>query len=120
MKNKQKSNHKYITSFLKKLHTENSYIEMIISSCKVSRGLTVVLVAIPHLGSAVFLCLKKAKNTFIKKKFLKLEYHQHQIFSRFCNDLICLPDTSGRFSDWRTNKMVHRYTPSFPAFAVYF
>lgn len=57
MKNKQKSNHKYITSFLKKLHTENSYIEMIISSCKVSRGLTVVLVAIPHLGSAVFLCL---------------------------------------------------------------
>lgn len=123
MKNKQKSNHKYITSFLKKLHLQKTVLlnnYFIISSCKVLRGLTVVLVAIPHLGSAVFLCLKKAKNTFIKQKFLKLEYHQPQIFSQSCHDLICLPDTSGRFSDWRTNKMVHRYTPSFPAFAVYF
>lgn len=122
LKNKQK---KVITKtyhiILKELSTGNGFIKMIISSRKVLWGLTVVLVAIPHLGSAVFLCLKKkTKNTSIKKKVLFPEYHQHQIFSQSCNDLICLPDTSWRFLDWRTNMTVHKYTPSFPVFVVYF
>lgn len=59
LKNKQK---KVITNtyhIILKLSTGNGFIKMIISSRKVLWGLTVVLVAIPHLGSAVFLCLKK-------------------------------------------------------------
>lgn len=74
LKNKQK---KVITNtyhiILKEFSTGNGFIKMIISSRKVLWGLTVVLVVIPHLGSAVFLCLKKKPRTRpLKKKFFSL------------------------------------------------